>query len=246
MPRARRVHRILGLVLLLPVVGWAITGFVFFVKPGYDAAYESLRVRQYLLEGGPIPSPGPGWLEARSLRTMLGDHLLIRTETGWTHLDPATLQPMLLPDDASIRRLVEDAIGTNRARYGEIAVMARNEESTPSASIRTTTGVEIDLDWSTLEFRQIGKDTRRIDALYRVHYLQWTGIGALDRVLGVVGLASLIVLAALGLRLALRFGPPRGQVQRSTEPTCATFPSSSPSCARAIAQSSSRPTRSPV
>ena len=32
----RRAHRMLGLILLLPICGWAVTGFVFFIKPGYE------------------------------------------------------------------------------------------------------------------------------------------------------------------------------------------------------------------
>ena len=30
----RRVHRMIGVTMLLPFVGWAMTGFIFFVKPG--------------------------------------------------------------------------------------------------------------------------------------------------------------------------------------------------------------------
>ena len=40
--------------------------------------------------------------------------------------------------------------------------------------------------------------------MYRVHYLQWTGVGALDKVLGFAGLTMMIALTALGARLALR------------------------------------------
>ncbi|HKQ60281.1 MAG TPA: hypothetical protein VJS92_03285 [Candidatus Polarisedimenticolaceae bacterium] len=199
MRRVRGLHRILGLVLLLPILGWAATGFVFFVKPGYAGAYESLRVRRHPLER-------PEWLETRTLRTALGDHLLARTESGWTHLDPATLAPLPLPDETGIRRLVEDAIATNRVRYGDVVSVVRDDGSPPSATVRTSTGVEIQLDWSGLELQQSGRDTRRIDGLYRIHYLQWTGVRTLDRVLGAAGLASLLLLAALGVRLAFARG----------------------------------------
>ena len=199
---ARRTHGLLGLVLLLPLCGWAITGFVFFVKPGYEAAYGGLRVREYPLEGSSIPPAQPGWLEARAIRSVLGDALLVRTGDGWKHLDPGTVRERPLPDGAGIRRLVEDAVRDDPARYGEILTVARHEGESPSASIRTTTGVTIELDWTTLALRQSGPDTRRIDRLYRIHYLQWTGVGPLDRILGVVGLTSLVLLAALGVRLA--------------------------------------------
>lgn len=197
----RRLHRVLGLVLLLPILGWAATGFVFFVKPGYKAAYSMLRVRTLPLEAPlPIAPQDPGWLEMRALRTVLGDHLLVRTADGWSQLDPATLRPRALPAEADLRTLVEDAMAADTARYGRIASLERREDGTASAT--TTTGITIDLDWATLGLSQSGRDTRRIDALYRVHYLQWTGIAAIDRVLGVVGLVSIIALGVLGLRLA--------------------------------------------
>ena len=194
MIRTRRVHRILGIALTLPMFGWALTGLVFFVKPGYDAAYGGLRVKRYPLEGAGLPAPRPEWLEMRVLRTKLGDHLLVRTEQGGEHLDPATLQPRVLPDEAGIRALIDDAIAGD-ARYGTIVAV-------DGATVRTSTGAAIELDWDSMSLQQSGRDTRTIDALYRIHYLQWTGVRALDRVLGVVGLAALVALAILGVRLA--------------------------------------------
>jgi hypothetical protein len=196
----RRAHRILGLVLLLPLLGWAATGLVFFLKPGYADAYGSLRAVQYPLDGLAPPALPAGALEARWVRTVLGEHLLVRLPSGFEHLD-AHGKPLPLPDEAGLRRLLGDAIREDAARYGAIESVERSEADA-SATARTTTGAVLDLDWTTLSLRQTGRDTRRIDALYRIHYLQWTGIASLDRVLGVAGLASLVVLAALGLRLA--------------------------------------------
>jgi len=201
---SRRTHRILGLVLLLPICGWALTGFVFFLKPGYEAAYGGLRVETYPLEGVTLPQPRPDWLEMRLLRTVLGDHLLVRGPGGRHHLDPRTMADRELPDGGAIRKLVDAAIAGDRGRYGDIASVTPHPGDAPSASIKTTTGVDIELDWISLGLQQSGRDTRRIDALYRIHYLQWTGVRTLDRVVGAVGLLSLIVLAILGLRLAFR------------------------------------------
>ena len=39
--KIRKLHRIIGLILLLPFFGWAITGFIFFLKPGYAGAIKS-------------------------------------------------------------------------------------------------------------------------------------------------------------------------------------------------------------
>ena len=202
MTLSRRTHRILGLILLLPICGWALTGFVFFIKPGYAAAYSGLRVKAYPLEGASVPPPQADWLDVRMLRTVLGDHLIVRGEGGARHLDPATLAARELPEEAAIRRLIGEAIAKDHDRYGDIVTVSRQPGDSPSASIKTTTGVDIELDWTTLALQQSGRDTRRIDALYRIHYLQWTGLKTLDRIVGGVGLASLIVLAILGLRLA--------------------------------------------
>src|SRR5881296_2978528 len=90
--RVRSVHRVIGIILLIPFFGWALTGLVFFIKPGYQGAYEILAPRTY-----PITTPfpigaEPGWQELRYIRTILGDHLLVRTESGWVHLDPKNKQ----------------------------------------------------------------------------------------------------------------------------------------------------------
>jgi len=186
------------------MIGWVVTGFAFFIKPGYGSAYELLEVRRYALDGFRLSRPAPDWIEVRLLRTTLGDHLLARTDSGWMHLDPVTRQPLRLPDEASIRRLVEDAIVERHARYGEVEfVTGDNGDNRPSATIRTSSGVEINLEWNTLQLQQSGPDTRRIDALYRIHYLQWTGIASVDRLLGLAGLVALLVLTVLGMRLAL-------------------------------------------
>ena len=68
---------------------------------------------------------------------------------------------------------------------------------------KTDTGVEVTLDWNRVSLQQRGRDTDRIDRLYKVHYLQWTGVKSIDRVLGFVGLSLVLGLTVLGVRLAL-------------------------------------------
>jgi hypothetical protein len=193
--KSRTLHRLIGVVLVLPMVGWAVTGFVFFVKPGYGGAYESLNVKTYPLDGGVSISADPGWLEYRGLRTILGDHLVVRTAAGWGHLNPRTLQPMAAPSDDEVRRLVTDAFLANPQRYGTIVSVA-------GGTIRTDTGVEVTLDWKRVSLQQHGRDTDRIDLLYKIHYLQWTGNKSIDRALGFVGLVLVLASTALGVRLA--------------------------------------------
>jgi len=45
-----RLHKIIGLVLILPMLGWTFTGLIFFIKPGYKGAYEQLALKTYPLE----------------------------------------------------------------------------------------------------------------------------------------------------------------------------------------------------
>ena len=180
--------------MLLPFVGWAITGAVFFIKPGYSGAYELLQVRTYPLDDN-LPVRIQAWREARLVKTILGTHLLARTDAGWRNLDPATLRIAPVPPPEKLRLLFEDAFTANQDRYGHVA-------SQTDAAARTTTGVAVTLDWNRLALQQRGRDTDRIDALYRIHYLQWTGYKALDKILGLLGLALLVTLAYLGARLA--------------------------------------------
>ncbi len=192
------------------MAGWAVTGFIFFVKPGYGAAYEVLAVKTYSMDGLSIGPAQSSWLEYRALRTVLGDHLLVRTATGWQHLNATSLQPVPAPSDEDVRRLVTDAFGANPARYGTVTTVT-------NGVVTTDTGVEVTLDWKRLSLQQKGRDTERIDRLYKVHYLQWTGVKSIDRVLGFVGLTLVLALTAFGVRLAFR---PGDTGVRSNETPC--------------------------
>jgi hypothetical protein len=194
--RTRKLHRIIGIVMLLPLAGWAVTGALFFVKPGWGAAYDSLPVRTYPLDSTVTIATRPGWLEVRRVRTILGDHLLARTDEGWRQFDHASLAVVPPPTDDQVRTLVGDALAINPARYGAIAGVDHNVVS-------TATGARITLDWNRLALSQRGRDTDRIDWLYRVHYLQWTGHAGVDRVVGGAGLVLLLTLSAFGARLAI-------------------------------------------
>ena len=183
--------------MLLPFFGWAITGAIFFLKPGYGDAYDALAVKTYPIDASVAIPSNPAWLEARYLKTVLGEHLLVRTAAGWQHLDARTLQERPAPDEPAMRQLLEDAFSTNPARYGHVTSIEDNGAT-------TDTGVRITMSWPRLALAQRGKDTDRIDAIYRIHYLQWTGIQNVDRVLGGVGLTLIVVLSILGLRLWIR------------------------------------------
>src|SRR5687768_12801093 len=137
----RKLHRIIGVAMLAPFAGWAITGFIFFIKPGYGGAYEPLNVKTYPLDQSIVVQPQPTWREFRYLKTVLGTHVLARTDAGWSHLDAATMQPLPRPDDDQVRRLVADAFTANPQRYGDVA-------SAVGGTITTTTGAQVTLDWN--------------------------------------------------------------------------------------------------
>ena len=180
--------------MLLPLAGWAVTGAIFFVKPGYAGAYEVLQVKTYPLETNIAIRTDPSWLEVRFVKTILGEHLLARTSRGWLHLDPSTLQPMPEPSADDLDELVTDAFTANPARYGRVA-------SIEGSLITTSTGVTVEMDWNRLGLSQHGKDTDRLDRLYKIHYLQWTGVKSVDKVLGALGILLVLALSMLGARL---------------------------------------------
>jgi hypothetical protein len=195
--KTRSLHRIIGLLMLLPFIGWAITGAIFFLKPGYAGAYDTLQVKTYAFESNKPIQTDSSWLEVRLLKTILGEHLLVRTTDGWQHLESQNLKPKAAPNEAEMRALFNDAFSSNPARYGQIVTVEGNK-------IRTDTGVQAKLNWESMSLTQRGKDTDRIDFFYRIHYLQWTGIESLDKVLGGLGITFILVLSVLGAILFFR------------------------------------------
>ncbi|MBL4574029.1 MAG: hypothetical protein JKY86_13295 [Gammaproteobacteria bacterium] len=133
----------------------------------------------------------------RLLNIVLDQHLLVKEEGRWRQLDPDSLEARPTPSDADLAIFVEDAIIQDPLRYGELLP----GEYYP---FRTSTGVTITVDWDFLSLHQQGADTRWIDRIYSIHYLQWNGIALLDTVLGVVGLILLLLMTVTGSAMLLR------------------------------------------
>ena len=192
----RKQHRLLGGILLLPFIAWSLTGVFFLVRPAYEQAYSVLSPKTYSADQINI-SAQPEWQEVRLLKTVLGLHLLVKQEGGWQQLDPDSLEVRATPVEADLVSFVKDAISQDTLRYGELLP----GESDP---FRTSTGVTIAVNWDSLSLYQQGLDTRWIDRIYRIHYLQWTGIAFLDTILGVAGLLLLLLITATGSAMLLR------------------------------------------
>lgn len=201
----RKFHKYLGLILLIPFLGWAVTGVFFFIKPGYQAAYERLSVRSYPIVESMMINPRENWQETRSIKTILGLHLLVKIDNQWQHWDPVTNSTVEVASESDVKRLVTDAISSNLARYGKVVTVEKTD--TNDFKITTEKAINIKFNWQQLSFRQSGPDTEFIDMIYKVHYLQWTGIEIIDRFLGVIGLAAVVILGLLGLKMSLRKRP---------------------------------------
>ena len=193
----KRFHKYLGLLMLLPIIAWAATGVFFFFKPGYQAAYQPLTVKLYPLTNLHDIKVQQNWLEVRQVKSILGDHLLVKTEQGWQQLSLADQSEIIEPTNEQVSLLVNDAIESDLNRYGAI-------KSIDKHTITTTTDVTITFNWQQMTLRQQGRDTALINNIYNIHYLRWTGIKVLDQFLGVIGLFLVVVLAVLGTIMTLK------------------------------------------
>ncbi|MDO6693800.1 hypothetical protein Q4574_10915 [Aliiglaciecola sp. 3_MG-2023] len=197
--KSRKVHRIIGLMLILPMIGWVITGFIFFTKPGYQGAFDQLAIKTYPLQQSFVIEPASNWLEAKVVRTILGHHLLVKTRDGFAHLDPISYQPKEVADNAGLQLLINDTFSHDSKRYGVVS-------SIEGHKALTNTGVEVTVNWTNLTLRQSGQDTKLIDLLYKIHYLQWTWSEGFNQIFGFLGLVLLILLTLFGIKIFISPG----------------------------------------
>jgi len=196
----RSLHRLAGMILILPFLAWASTAIFFLVRPGYSEAYAPLSLATEAMPARLVlPPTDATWLELRYLRSVLGEHLLVRTAAGWQHLDARSGEAFPLPDADATRRLLQAAMAVNPTRYGELL-------SLEGLQARSSTGVDISINWQQFSATQVGRDRRWIDRMYDIHYLRWTGFAAFDRAFGLLGLGLLIFMTWSGGRLLLN-GP---------------------------------------
>jgi len=183
--------------MLLPFIAWAITGVFFFIKPGYSEAYQSIHIKTYPSVSSLILPSDNTWTEVKSFRTVLGRHLLVKSEDAWTQVSLETFEPIKPPTKHDIKLLIEDAIQNDPTRYGKV-------HSIDGLLITTSTNIAINLNWHHMSLIQKGADTDFINTMYKVHYLQWSGVAAVDKILGIIGLVLVVILGLLGLKLSFK------------------------------------------
>jgi hypothetical protein len=206
-----RVHRWLAIVLAALLVIWSLTGLLFHLKPGWGRAYDMLSVERHdrplALETLQPPASihtqgGEPILELELFDSALGPLYRVRTATGSALFDAKTgTQRVLLQEDAVL--LAKDAISRSdeRGAYGEPV-----EEITTNESIRLVMsgGPVVLVGRNDARISQRGSDTDRIDWLYRMHYLQFTGNHTIDRLLAIVGLLLIWAVMIPGIVLFVR------------------------------------------
>jgi uncharacterized iron-regulated membrane protein len=204
-----RAHRYLALILVVPLIVWSVTGFLFHVKPGWSRAYDMLDAERPLETAQVTPISTIAAMFPDGVRHLelfgsaIGPLYRVTTGSGTALIDATTgsRRSPLTPSDA--RTLALDAISHSRekAGYGEITGTEAREDV---VRFRFSKGVTVDVSRDDARISQRGSDTERIDWMYRIHYLKWTGNKTVDRVLSVFGLALIWLVMIPGLVLAWR------------------------------------------
>lgn len=202
-----RAHRWLAIALVVPLVVWSVTGLLFHLKPGWARAYDLLSAeRGGPLHPGRLVAPSVVGDEVTSLElvdTVLGPLYRVAAAGGAALYDARTgarRSPLPLAD---AKALALDAVARSPhgAAYGELVTA----ETRGDAAVMTFSGgATVEVGLADARMSQRGGDTDRIDWLYRIHYLQWTGNRAVDRVLALAGLALIWAVVIPGLVLFVR------------------------------------------
>lgn len=196
-----KLHVYLGLILLLPLSIWGVTGLVFLIKPGYTAAYSPPSIKTLPLEKYFAIPKTANWHEAKYVRSSIGWHLLVEHADGSReHLNPQTLEPWPYPILELVKKLLNESIEVDPDRYGRVESLERQSDRYIA---QTTTGVTLTLNWQSLELTQTGKDTRFLNRLYRLHYLQWTPNPVLNMALAVFAILGLFAMCLLSLKMLI-------------------------------------------
>lgn len=209
--RIANLHRWFGLGLFVPLLVWAVTGLLFQLKPGWSRAYEMLSMEQPLPETMPTVVGIDALLRAPAgaapcaprrvelLNTVLGLVYRVRGGACAGIFDAVTGRKRAL-GPAEFARIAEHIVATHPG-YQRLPTPAVVAGDAASATLKFRDSITVTLGLQDWTLSQRGADTDRIDWWYRLHYLQWTGNRAVDRVVGMVGLGAIWVVTGAGLVL---------------------------------------------
>jgi uncharacterized iron-regulated membrane protein len=203
-------HRWAAIVLVALLVVWSITGLLFHLKPGWDRAYDQLSVKRdepvdlssvvpvASLTGVSLTSSGAVPTSIELFSTVLGPMYRVTTRAGASIVDATTGRVRTFTAE-EVTRLVDDAVSRSpfAKRYGAHLGIDDNKVRYAGEQIVTFSP-------TTMRISQEGRDTRRIDWLYRIHYLQWTGNKTIDKILAIGGLALIWIVLVPGVVLFVR------------------------------------------
>ena len=200
-----KAHRWLAIVLVTLLVVWSVTGLLFHIKPGWDRAYDQLSVERRdtqlrMEEMTGLQSLGGAPITRIELfDTAIGPLYRARTATGTELFDAKTGRLRVL-DTSDVRTLVADAVSRSphKSAYGDVVDVKLDGDS---GRVTLSGGPVVELGLHDARASQHGPDTDRIDWLYRIHYLQWTGNRSVDRWLAVAGLALIWAVMIPGIVL---------------------------------------------
>ena len=218
----RRFHRVLGLVLALPLILWVLTGLLFHIKHRYGEAYEALVVPAAVEPDWSLARVSPAQVIERGQADApltLGVHPSGRLAYYGKKadlpiaVDAATGEVIAAATPEAARAWVAAAVSASAhaERYGsEIGYealsmySARTRTRDPGLAVRMSGDKTVSVDLITGEITQTGALNDFIDAMYRVHYLQWTPWKSVNIALVLLSIPLALGLAASGLRMALR------------------------------------------
>lgn len=213
--------------MCLPLLVWASTAVVFLVKPGYSGAFHQLGVKTYPLTSEDLASLRFFAHSARDpssltlMRTQVGLHAMratsasayVRDTEGALLAQPTSAIPahslylaeqglwvavkQMSPTQTAL--LLRDAQTQWPERYGTSGVWLPAQSM--GLRYQTDTHVVMQLHLDTLTITQSGVDTQWINRAYRWHYLQWTGVERIDRILALLGLALLVAMTLVGVQM---------------------------------------------
>lgn len=206
-----RVHRTLAIALVVLLVVWSVTGLLFHLKPGWDRAYDQLAVERQ----GPlslatiVPAStlevavsGAEIQRVSLFDTVLGPLYRVQTTTGSELVGATTGHKRSPLTVAECEALIADAVSRSpyRSAYGG-PVTTHGDATTVKVDFRDAT---VTLGRSDARISQRGSTSDRIDWLYRIHYLQWTGNRTIDRAFAVLGLLLIWAVMIPGIMLFVR------------------------------------------